>query len=83
MNQFDFYLEFDGRRTHEDAYDVPVEKVLATNIRQALEKFCKKKKLTLNQYEALSEDTFRGYLVKKAFLKANKEYVYYIERQRR
>ncbi|HET6872307.1 MAG TPA: hypothetical protein VFH42_04895 [Sporolactobacillaceae bacterium] len=81
MNQFDFYLEFDGKRTDEKAYDAPTDKVMAMNIRQAIEKICKRKKLAMRQYEALTENTFRCYLIKKAFLKADREYVYYIERK--
>lgn len=79
LDRYHFYLEFDGKRTHAKAYDAPVEQIMATDIHQAIERFCRRKHLECVQYEALSDEAYRAYMVKKAFLKPPVEQVYYIE----
>jgi hypothetical protein len=79
MGKYNFFLEFDGKKTNSKAYDAPVDQIMATSITQALERFCKRKGLECSMYEALSQNTFRSYLLKKAFLKPDTEQVYYIE----
>jgi len=79
LDKYHFYLEFDGKRTVSKAYEVPIDDIMAMNVKQAIDRFCKRKHLECLQFEELTGKTYRAYLVKKAFLKAPVEQVYFIK----
>ncbi|EST12770.1 hypothetical protein [Sporolactobacillus laevolacticus] len=78
MNTYQFYIEYDGRRTVSSAYETPIETVIADTIDQAAGKFAEKNKLKNVKVDHLDEGDYRVFLEKKNLLGKTRELVYFV-----
>jgi hypothetical protein len=79
VNHYSFYLEYDGRRTLAGTYEDPTDVIPAEGVLSAINTFASTYKLRKASNETLSNGDYRAYLVKKSFLGAAREFIYYIK----
>jgi hypothetical protein len=79
VNHYSFYLEYDGRRTLAGTYEDPTDVVHVEGVLSAINTFTSTHKLKKALNESLSNGDYRAYFVKKPFLGAAREFIYYIK----
>jgi hypothetical protein len=80
MYKYKFYKEFEGNRTISNAYDAPIDIVMADDISIAVSKFTKKNKLNNESYDFLSDSEYRLFCDHKKFI-GSKDLIYYIKKE--
>lgn len=61
----------------------PIDQITALQIRQAVDKFCRKRGYKISNVESLDEGDYRAFLYKKALFKKDKELIFYIRQDSR
>lgn len=75
MQDYEFYLEYDGKRTVAQDYNNPADTIVEATIEKAAKKFAKRKKLKFMDYDVLMSDNgFRLYFENK-----KNELIYYVK----
>lgn len=75
MQSYEFYLEYDGKRTVAQDYSNPVDTIVEATIEKAGKKFARRKKLKFMDYDVLMDDHgFRLYFENK-----KSEFIYYVK----
>lgn len=77
MKEFEFYMEFDGKRSHR-LEENQAEPILAADIDKAIKKFSRRKGLALESVDQLEDDQYRVFFEKRAFLKPSRQYIYFV-----
>jgi hypothetical protein len=77
MKEFEFYIEFDGRRSYR-LEEEEGERILAGSVEQAVNKFSKRKNLSLESIDELEKGQYRVFFEKRAWLKPSKQVIYFI-----
>ncbi|MDN3954737.1 hypothetical protein [Sporolactobacillus laevolacticus] len=78
MNTYQFYIEYDGRKTVSHAYEMPIETIIADVIDHAVNKFAVKNKLKNVKVDHLDEGDYRVFLEKRNVLGKARELVYFV-----
>ncbi|MCQ2009532.1 hypothetical protein NOM01_05905 [Sporolactobacillus sp. STSJ-5] len=78
MNTYQFYMEYDGRKTVSHGYDVPVETMVADSIDQAARHFAEKNKVKEVKRDQLAEKDYRIFFEKKSLFGKLQELVYFV-----
>lgn len=78
MNTYQFYIEYDGRKTVSHAYEMPIETIIADVIDHAVNKFAAKNKLKNVKVDHLDEGDYRVFLEKRNVLGKARELVYFV-----
>ncbi|WEG13502.1 hypothetical protein PU629_03800 [Pullulanibacillus sp. KACC 23026] len=76
MVNYVFFLEYDGRRHYEAGPNARVETIKAGTTEKAFKKFANKKKLKLESYDLLADNSYRLFFYKKPLFKKPIEIVY-------
>lgn len=78
MYTYQFYIEYDGRRTVSHAYESPIETIVADAIDQAVGRFAEKNKLRKVKVDHLDEGDYRVFFEKKNLFGNHREFIYFV-----
>lgn len=78
MYTYQFYLEYDGRKTVSHAYDMPFETLVADSIDHAARQFAEKNNVKKAELDQLDEKDYRIFFEKKSLLGKLHELVYFV-----
>lgn len=80
MSTFNFYLEYDGKRSLSNPYGTPIDQIEADGVNGASNRFAEKNHLKKLDVDELSADEFRIYYESRRFLGRSKDIIYYVKK---
>ncbi|MCO7177085.1 hypothetical protein ACFP7A_13940 [Sporolactobacillus kofuensis] len=81
MEQYCFYLEYDGKRTVSHSYESPAAVINSEGIRNAIHSFAEKNSLKVDSQESLTDGNYRVFFVKRSLFGGGREFVYYVKHE--
>ncbi|WEG13380.1 hypothetical protein PU629_03155 [Pullulanibacillus sp. KACC 23026] len=76
MTRFLFTLEYDGKHHYEVQDQIGAEMITAETITRAVKELASKKKLRVEAYDLLADNSYRVFLYKRPLLKKPIKLVY-------
>jgi hypothetical protein len=79
MYTYQFYIEYDGRKTVSHAYDMPIETIVADSLDHAARQFAEKSHMKKVKLDQLDENDYRIFFEKKSLLGKLQELIYFVQ----
>lgn len=79
MAVFKFFLEFDGRKSLSNPYEIPADSIWSNSFIGAANTFASKHKLKTLSQDVLDAGGYRVFFESRSLFKGSKQLIYYVK----